>query len=208
MTRTRLLRLLAPAALLLAAVPARAQVGNQTDIPVGPIGAAAGGSYLGPGLRVQNEMFARDGNDGVVFRNARTGCAVRTAERVFRDSVAIAPRTGAQTRVQTLLGILPGAPDPEGMAATLAHGADPASPFGRAARALADALNGLMRDRAGCPEDRDAYQEAAQWEAAITAFNHYVRIAPDAAFSPPPPELVAIHAALQSVVYHALTRKP
>jgi len=207
MTRTLLPRLLAAAALLLAAAPIRAQTGNQTDIPIGPIGAAAGGSYLGPGLRTVNELFARNGADDTVFRNAGLGCAVRTAERVYRDSVAPLPHTPAEAAVLTLLGILPGTPDPAAVAAALSHGADPASPFGLSARALADALNGLMRVPEGCPDERGAYAEAPRWQEAIRAFNDFIRHAPDAAFSPPAPELVAIHAALQTVVYHTLSHR-
>lgn len=203
MIRRHLLALLAPAALLLAAAPARAQTGNQSDPGIPTIGAAGAGSYLGPGLRTENEMFALAGNT-VVFRNAKTGCAVRNATQAYRDSVASAPRTPSQARVQQLLGAIEGTPDVAGVAAALAHGADPASPLGRAADALANALNGLFRDRGGCSDDRGAYGEAPQWQEAIRAFNDYVRTAPDSAFSPPAPELVAIHDALQSVVYTAL----
>jgi hypothetical protein len=199
-------RLLVPAALLLAAAPARAQVGNQSDVPpTGPASGAAG-SYLGPGLRTENEMFARDrGGELTVFRNAATGCALRAAERLYRDSLAAAPRTPAQARVQTLLGLLPGTPDPEAVAAALAHGAEPTSPLGRAASALAMALNGLMRDLGPCADRREAYTEAPQWQEAIRAFNAYIHTAPDAAFSPPAPELVAIHEALQTVVFRTLS---
>jgi len=203
MIRRHLITLLAPAALLLAAAPARAQVGNQSDPGIPTIGAAGSGSYLGPGLRTENELFARAGNT-VVFRNAKTGCAIRNAVQSYRDSVASAPRTASQARVQTLLGAIDGNPDLAGVAAALAHGADPATPLGRAAQALANALNGLFRNRGGCSDDRNAYDEAPQWQEAIRAFNDYVRNAPDSAFSPPAPELVAIHDALQSVVYQAL----
>jgi len=67
-------------------------------------------------------------------------------------------------------------------------------------------LDGLMRDLGGCVPAREQYTEAPQWEEAIQAFNDYIHHAPDSAFSPPAPELIAIHEALQSVVTHALSR--
>ncbi|HET7234591.1 MAG TPA: hypothetical protein VFJ16_31555 [Longimicrobium sp.] len=196
--------LLAPVALILAAAPARAQSGNQSDIPIPPISGAGSGSFLGPGLRAENEMFGRN-NNGVVFRNAKTGCAIRNAAQAYRDSVATAPRTPSQAQVQTLLGALDGTADPAAVESALAHGADPASDVGRAASALANALNGLLRNRGGCSDDRNAYTEAPQWQEAIRAFNDYVRTAPDSMMSPPAPQLVAIHDALQSVISHALS---
>jgi hypothetical protein len=140
-----------------------------------------------------------------VFRNAATGCAIRTARRLFGDSVAMAPRTAAQLRVQTLLGLVQGTPETDAVATALAKGAAPASPFGQSARALANSLLLLMATPCTCSDDRDAYTEAPQWQQAIRAFNHYVRTAPDSAFAPPAPELVAIHDALQNVIWRTLT---
>jgi len=203
MRRTRLI--LAAACAVLAAAPARAQSGNNSDnggfIPGG--GGAQSGSFLGPGLRTENELFARAGGQ-VVFRNARTACALRGAERLYRDSVAATTPTAAEARVQALLGARDGTGDADAVAAALRHGAAPDSPLGQAAHTLADALNGLMRDRGACGATRQDYPEAGQWQDAIRAFNDYIRAAPDEAFSPPAPELVAIHDALQSVVYHTL----
>lgn len=193
------------AAALLAAAPAAAQTGNQSDIS-GPNvtgSGAPGGSFLGAGLRTENEMFGRAG-DRVVFRTPAVGCALRGAERAWRDSVNATTPTVAEDRVQTLLGARTGSPDVDAIARALAHGSSPDSPLGRAANALANALNGLMRDRGGCSGDRQAYDEAPQWQEAIRAFNEYVHGAPDSAFSPPAPELIAIHEALQSVVFHTL----
>jgi len=201
--RTQLIRLALPAALLLAAVPARAQLGNQSDPPPSGFGGAGGGSFLGPGLRTENELFSRVGRD-VFFRDGRLGCALRTAESAYRDSVERASRTPSQARVVALLVAIPGTGDVAGMATALAHGADPASPFGQASTALARSLEGLMRTRCGCVEKREGYDEAPQWQEAIRAFNEYLRIAPNSAFSPPAPELVAIHDALQRVVHGAL----
>ena len=203
--RKSTLRLAVPAAVLLAAAPARAQSGNQSDPGPPSISMAGEGSFLGPGLRTENEMFARISDADVVFRTASTGCAVRTARRAFADSVAIAPRTAAQLRVQTLLGLVEGTPDVNAVATALAKGADPASPLGQASRSLAQALLGLMRHPCTCSDDRDDYTEAPQWQEAIRAFNHYVRTAPDSAFAPPAPELVAIHDALQTVIWRTLT---
>ncbi len=209
MTRTILLRSLAAAALAaLAAAPARAQTGNQSDNSGPNItgSGATGGSFLGPGLRTENEMFARSGGQ-VVFRTPAVGCALRGAERAYRDSVNAATPTASEARVQTLLGVRDGAADRDAVANALAHGASPDSDLGRKAGALADALNGLMRDRGGCADTRQGYEEAPQWQEAIRAFNDYVHNAPDEAFTPPAPELVAIHAALQSVVARTLSHR-
>jgi hypothetical protein len=206
MARIRLLPLLAAAALAAGARPAAAQTGNQSDIPITPISAAGGGSYLGPGLRTDNEMFTRTSGGNTFFRSAAMGCVLRTAEQVWRDSVAAAPRTPSERRVQILLGALPGPSQVDSVALALAHGADPASTTGRASRALAESLDGLLRDRCGCLERREDYVEAKPWQDAIRAFNDYVRIAPESAFAPPAPELVAIHAALQRVIFAALHR--
>jgi hypothetical protein len=205
MTRTSFIPLLALAALLPAAAPALAQGGNQSDV-TGPniTGAgAAGGSYQGAGVNTENEMFAGAGSQ-TVFRTARIGCAVRDAGRAFRDSVAAAALSASETRAHTLLGSLQGSPRADEVAAILAHGADPASPMGQAARDLARALTNLLRDAGACAERREAFSEAPQWREAIRAFNEYVRRAPDSALSPPAPELVAIHQALQRVVEAAL----
>ena len=203
MTRATLAALAALATLALAAAPARAQ------------GSSPGHSHRSDhtghhntgswGMRSVNEMFSQRGND-VVFRNSRIGCALRGAERAYRDSVATQPQTPAERRVLELLAIDAGSPPVDAVAAALAHGADPGSPLGQAARRLADALNGLMRDRGGCSDSRQEYPEAPQWDAAIDAFQDYVKDAPDSAFSPPAPELLAIHQALQSVVERTLSR--
>jgi hypothetical protein len=207
MTRATLSTLTALAVLALAAAPACAQTGNLSDVS-GPVitgSGPAGGSFLGAGLRSENEMFGRAG-DLVVFRNAGIGCALRGAEAAYRDSVAGQPQTAAQRRVLDLLAVNAGTPSADAVAAALAHGADAGSPLGMAARRLADALNGLMRDQGGCSQSREDYTEAPQWQEAIEAFQHYIHDAPDAAFSPPAPELLAIHAALQRMVVGALRR--
>jgi hypothetical protein len=196
MTRATLGALAALASLALAA-PARAQTGNQSDVS----GPYSSGPFMG--MRLENELFAHAGNQ-VVFRNARTGCALRGAEQAYRDSVSALPHTPAEQRVLDLLAVTPGAPPTDAVAAALAHGADPSSPLGQAARRLADALTGLMQNRGGCGDSRDDYPEAPQWQEAIKAFNDYVHTAPDSAFSPPAPELIAIHDALESVVLRAL----
>jgi hypothetical protein len=205
MRRATFTRYLALLATLAAAAPAAAQSGNQSDNSGPNITGSgpAGGSYQDPGLRSENELFARTG-ERVVFRTAGLGCAVRKAELAFRDSVCAPPATPAEQRVRVLLGVRDGGPDVEGVTAALAHGAAPGSPLGTLARALAQSLAGLMREREGCPADRRNYAEAPQWREAIRAFNDYVRHAPDEAFTPPAPELVAIHQALQSVVAQTL----
>jgi hypothetical protein len=201
MTRATLAALAALATLALAAAPAQAQGNSPAHSHRSDhTGHHNTGSW---GMRSVNELFARSGN-GVVFRTAKLGCALRGAERAYRDSVATQPQTPAERRVLELLAIDAGSPPVDAVAAALAHGADPGSPLGQAARRLADALSGLMQDRAGCPDERAEYPEATQWEAAIDAFQDYVKDAPDSAFSPPAPELLAIHAALQRVVEGAL----
>jgi len=196
MTRATLAALAALASLALAA-PARAQTGNQSDIS----GPYSSGAFTG--MRLENQLFSRAGST-VVFRTPRTGCALRGAEEAYRDSVLPLPRTQAEQRVLDLLAVTAGAPPTDAVAAALARGADPSSALGRAARRLADALTGLMRNRGACGDSRDDYPEAPQWEEALKAYNDYVRGAPDSAFSPPTPELLAIHGALQDVVTRAL----
>ena len=205
MTRATRISLAAGAVLALAAAPLAAQTGNQSEV-TGPIvtgSGPAGGSFLGAGLRSENEMFGRVG-DQVVFRNARIGCAVRGAANAWRDSVAVLPHTPAEQRVFDLVTANEGSPGADAVAAALARGSDGGSPLGMAARRLADAMGGLLRNRGGCSQSRQDYSEAPQWQEAIEAFKAYVHDAPDSAFSPPAPELIAIHAALQSVVANAL----
>jgi hypothetical protein len=208
MMRAMRFTLAAAALLALAASPAAAQQVGNTDAS-GPIltgSGSAGGSYLGAGLRSENELFGRLGDD-VVFRNARIGCAVRGAVNAWRDSVARETHTPAEQRVFDLLIANEGSPGADAVAAALARGADGGSPLGTLARRLANALGGLMKDRGGCAESRQEYTEAPQWQEAIEAFKAYVRDAPDSAFAPPAPELIAIHAALQSVVSGALRQR-
>ena len=210
MTRATRSILTAAALLAVAASPAAAQQVGNTDVS-GPIitgSGPAGGSYLGAGLRSENELFGRLGDD-VVFRNARIGCAVRVAVNRWRDSVANLPKTPAEQRVFALLVAPEGSAGAEvaAVAAPLAHRADPTSTLGMMAQRLALSLAGLMRDRGGCPESRRDYPEAPQWQEAIAAFKLYVHDAPDSAFAPPAPELIAIHAALQSAVTGALSQR-
>lgn len=211
MTRVSRISLAALAALAAAAAPLAAQTGNQTDV-TGPIltgSGPSGGSFLGAGLRSENEMFGRVGNQ-VVFRNARIGCAVRGAANAWRDSVQALQRSPAEQRVLDLVTASEGSPALASLGpsitAALTHGGDAGSPFGLAARRLADAMGGLLRNRGGCTQSRQDYGEAPQWQEAIEAFKAFVHDAPDSAFTPPAPELIAIHAALQSVVANALSR--
>lgn len=196
MTRATFAALAALASLALAASPARAQTGNDSDHS----GHHVTGSW---GMRAVNEMFGHSGDD-VVFRTPRIGCALRGAESAYRDSVAALPQTPAQRRVLDLLAINRGTPSADSVAAALARGAGPESPLGMAARRVADVLMGLMQERAGCPQERSEYPEAPQWQEAIDAFQDYVRHAPDSALSPPAPELLAIHQALLSVINRTL----
>jgi hypothetical protein len=205
MTRATLAALAALASLALSAAPARAQHANHGHGQHSDVGGHHVTSLLGASLRTVNEMFSRSG-DAVVFRSARIGCAVRGAEQAFRDSVAGQPQTPEQRRVFELLAVDAGTPAPDAVAAALAHGAAPDSPLGMAAKGLADALSGLMRDRGACSQERAEYPEAPQWQQAIDAFENYVRHAPDSAFSPPAAELLAIHQALESVIAGALRR--
>jgi hypothetical protein len=213
----RLLRraLLAAAAFaLLAARPALAQFTTDNDFPL-PIGGGGpfAGSFLGPGLRTENELFRRMG-ERVTFRTPRIGCAVRGAAEAYADSVRRVARTPAEARVDSLLFAAEGSDRTAlaaRVAAALARGADPASPAGEHARELADALAGLFQNRGGCTfddpdgdDEEDEYPEAAQWYQAIKAYNDFITDAPDQVFAPPAPELLAIHDALQRVIYAAL----
>ena len=163
------------------------------------------GAFLGPGIRTENEMFSAVG-ERVVFRTPSVGCKVRGATRAFRDSVASVALPPSAQRAYSLMGAVPGSGSADEVAGALAKGAAPGSPLARKARSLADAVSGLMRDRGGCSDIPESYEEAPQWKQAIEAFQDYIRSAPDEAFAPPSPELLAIHAALQSVVAAALHR--
>lgn len=201
MTRATLSTLAALAALALAAAPAAAQsgTGSNTTGPIITGSGPAGGSYQGAGLRSENELFGR-ARQATVFRNAALGCAARATARSFVDSLAGRSETLARARVRTLMGIYEGTPPLDEVAAALAHGAAPSSPLGVASRRLAVAVDGLLRNRCGCPGSREEYPEAPQWQEALRAFNAYVHDAPAEALAPPAPELLAIHEVLFTVV--------
>ncbi|HEX2202134.1 MAG TPA: hypothetical protein VHG91_02495 [Longimicrobium sp.] len=201
----RLAAALAAAAALLLPAAAGAQTGNQTDngfpLPIGGSGAI-GGSYLGPGLRTENELFQRLRGD-VRFRDTSIGCAVRGATEAYADSASRVDCGEAARLVNLVIGV-----GTEGRTSSLAaqladaisRGADPRSEVGRAARALADALTNLFRRRGGCAADIYAYTEAEDWYEALRAYNRFVAVAPDSVLSPPSEELLVIHAALHRVV--------
>jgi hypothetical protein len=204
---TSLIRFAAPAlalAALLAAPPAGAQTGNQTDIPPPAPPGGLGGSYLGPGPRFENEFLVRDGQR-VLFRRASAGCVVRRTAQRWYDSTAHVRRTGAEYRVETLMTRASGGDaEVEALARILRAGAGPESPTGRAARELAESIDGLLLWRCECPPRREDYTEAEQWDRAIRAYSAYLAVAPDAVFSPPSPELRAVHDALSGVIGDAL----
>ncbi|HEX8695057.1 MAG TPA: hypothetical protein VF746_21780 [Longimicrobium sp.] len=183
---------LAALAALLAALPAGAQTGNQTDVPIAPPPGGVGGSFLGPGARFENELLARSA-DRFSFRNDRAACAVRTAERAWADSVAAAgPRTPGAGRVDALLR---GRGDAGAVAGALGGGDH--------ARDLAGALDGLLDHPGGC--EGGPYPEGQQWGQAVSAYREYMRSVPDSVLAPTPPEeLLAIHDLLESVVRRSL----
>lgn len=204
--RRRLAAALLGAAALLLPAAAGAQTGNQTDngfpLPIGGSGPI-GGSYLGPGLRTENELFVRLA-DRVGFRDAQAGCAVRAAAGEFRDSAA-APCGERARLVYLLLGARDGdrtSSLASQLADAISRGAPPESRTGRAARRLADALTNLFRERpgGGCGGD----DEAEDWYRALVAYNEFVTTAPDSVFAPPSDELLIVHDALQRVVTAAL----
>ena len=197
--------LAAPFAAVLLLVPARAaaQIGNQSDIgfPNTTGSGATGGSFAGPGLRVMNELFARD-RSGTRFRSPGVGCAVRTAARAYADSVAAAPRASRSPAVDALLAGSPSA-DPAAVAAALSRGAPRAQ---EEARRLADALRGLYDPPTGCPDHAREFPEAGRWEEAIRAYRALLRALPDEALAPPAAELVAVHEALDGVLRKSTRR--
>ena len=195
---------LAAAALSLAPLAsAAAQTGNQSDVSGPNItgSGGAGGSFLGAGIRVENEMFiGRGGN--ALFRSARIGCPVRLAAREYLDSVAPLPPERSTLLVDAVLSD-PGRSDlVETLARNLSRGLSGES--AAEARALAESLAGLFQTPCDCPVSNEAYTEAPRWEAAIRLFNDLVDDAPDAYLAPPPPDLVAVHDALHQVVTRAL----
>jgi len=198
----RLFPALAAAALL--AAPALAQSGNQTDPPFNPPPGAISGSYLGPGARFESELLLRVGNR-VGFRDAAAGCAARRSVLAWSDSTARRTRTGAEHRVDLLMTrSTGGAAGVEAMAAALRGGTGYDSPTGQAALELASALDGLFLWRCDCPAEVEDYTEGGQWARAINAYGALLDVAPPALFSPPPPELLAIHDALRDVLGHTL----
>ncbi len=192
------------AAVFLLPVRAAAQSGNQSDIafPNTTGSGAAGGSFAGPGLRSVNALFASDAL-GTRFRSAGVGCTVRTAARMYADSVAAAPRGAGSPAVLALLLGTPSA-DAAAVASALSRGAPRAQ---EEARRLSDALHGLYAPPAGCPDDAGEFPEAGRWREAIRAYHALLRALPDAVLAPPPAELLTVHDALQGVLLKS-TRRP
>jgi len=201
----RLFSRLVPAlAAALLAAPAIAQSGNQTDTPPPPPPGGITGSYFGPGARFESELLLRVGNR-TGFRDAAAGCAARRSILSWSDSTARRVRTGAERRVDLLLTrATGGAAEVEAMAAALRGGTGYDSPTGQAALELARALDGLFLWRCECPAEVEDYTEGSQWARAINAYGILLEVAPPALFSPPPPELVAIHDALGDALGHTL----
>lgn len=203
------------------ALPAAAQSGNGSD----GTGPNVTGSV--PETRMASPMFAADLAARTEFRNRDLGCRLRQAEDAQHDSLqalfaqadrdpslaAHDPGLAAKRQVERLL-YGPGGGDgqPLGEAATGVANALARRRGGnlvdQAERALARALEGLMRNRGGCSQSRSEYTEAPQWKEAIRAYNDYVRSAPDEVFAREPGELQAIHDALVRVIDTALGRRP
>lgn len=203
----RLAPLAALALALLAAAPAGAQTGNQSDISGPNItgSGAAAGSYQGAGVRTENEMFAHLG-DRTVFRSARIACATRTAAAAYRDSVSRLPLTPPRALVEAVaLETDPARRDAvDALAARLSRGLS--GEQAARARTLAESLVGLLALSCDCAPDREAYDEAPRWERALRTFNDLVDDAPEPYFAPPPDELLAVHEMLFDIVGRVLGR--
>ncbi|HYJ78247.1 MAG TPA: hypothetical protein VEW03_01490 [Longimicrobiaceae bacterium] len=194
----RALALAAALAALAAAAPVRGQTGNASDAPAPP-----------PPTFLRNDValsprFLADLRADV--------CAVGSAIDAYRDSVsrsvsADSVRRDAERRVMELLAAdsLQGASAVRAVADALAGPYGDESPVGRAARRVAEALIGLLQPRGGCvvePAERreQGRREAERWTRALRAYSDFIEAAPPSLFSPPAPELLALHDALEDVM--------
>jgi hypothetical protein len=208
--------LFAAAAALLAAVPAAAQP-NRSDM-TGPAVAGsgvAGVGYHGAAFRhIENAVFRR-AEGRVVFRSPAIACrvmaraALETVElrdgglrppRGWQNAAPFAPQ--AQADVAALL-------TEEGTATPAARrvlaalrGGMPGEP-GDEPEQLVAALAGLFRERPVCPA-RERWVAGERWAAALQAYEHFVREAPDASLDPISPELAIIGVVLRDLVDAAL----
>jgi hypothetical protein len=204
--------LLAAAAALLAAAPAAAQPTRSDMTGPGFAGSGvAGVGYHGAAFRdIDNALFRR-AEGRVVFRNGAIACRVAARAALeaieLRDGRLRPPRRWenaapfqpqAQADVAALLtqeGT--GTPAARRVLAAL-RGGMPGEP-GDEPEQLVAALAGLFRERVVCPAP-ERWVAGERWAAALQAYEHFVREAPDASLDPISPELAVIGVVLRDLV--------
>lgn len=206
MTRSRraLALLAALAALSAGAERLAAQTGNASDLPPPP--PPTGFADHASPSRIASRYVAALRSDP---------CAVGNAIELYRDSLEGAPRddsvkVAAERRVMELLTTADSstaAPAVRAVADALRGPYEPGSRVGRAAQRVAEALLGLLQPRGGCAVGDDerremGRREASRWMRALRAYSDFIEFAPPGLLAPPPPELVALHDALESVLEH------
>lgn len=203
-------------ALLLAASPAAAQIGNGSDV-TGPgitNGGLGGGTYEAGGFRRSENAVFRTPNGTAIWASGEVACAVTgmvpvVEQRLREGPLTARPEVGGQVvddaARQAIWGVMRGdsvdRSDPaEALAAALRGEADPRSRLGRRASDLVEALGGLLGKAASCPP-RQRHIVAEPWEEAVVAYDRYL----DARTELPPGDAVAgVHAVLGAFMDAAL----
>jgi hypothetical protein len=209
--------LLAAAAALLAAAPAAAQPTRSDMTGPGLAGSGvAGVGYHGAAFRqIENALFRR-AEGRVVFRSPAIACRVMARASLeaveLRDGGLRPPRRWAnaapfQPQAQADVGALltehgTGTPAARRVLAAL-RGGMPGEP-GDEPEQLVAALAGLFREGDGVCPARNRWVAGERWAAALQAYEHFVREAPDASLDPISPELAIIGVVLRDLVDAAL----
>lgn len=211
----RIARILLPALLAAAALPAALQAqpfrSDVQGIPPTGSGVAGSGYPVIPIREIEGALFRRvDG--GVAFRSQAIAAAVLAEgaaayAQVCADSLHT-PRDWEERLVlpaaeqRIVCGLLSDPElDSEWAQRTLrvlracvpGHPDDPAA-------ALVAALAGLSTAGREFVDDRQRFVAGARWQAAFLAYERFLDAAPDGALDPPPAELVVIAALLDRMV--------
>lgn len=189
------------AALSTGALPAAAQIGNGSDLPPPP---PPTGFTRGDAAAVSPRFLADLRADACAV-GAAVNARQDSLDRVVRDDSV---RLDAERRVMELLTTADSsaaAPAVREVARALRGPYDEGSRVGRAAQRVAEALIGLLQPRGGCTVEQDDRRdenrrESSRWARALRAYSDFIETAPPALFNPPPPELIALHDALEDVI--------